>query len=44
MPQHEVIYCSKPCLSVHVRPLLNTKKQPYLQKATLKQGQKWKIP
>jgi hypothetical protein len=24
--------------------LLNTKKEPYLHKATLKQGQKWKIP
>jgi hypothetical protein len=23
--------------------LLNTKKEPYLHKATLKQGQKWKI-
>jgi hypothetical protein len=39
-----VIYCPKPCLSVHVRPLLNTTKEPYLHKATLKQGQKWKIP
>jgi hypothetical protein len=44
MPQHEVICCPKPCLSVHVKSLLIFYKKPYLHKVTPKQGQKWKIP